>query len=76
MTAAGAAQLAQAVEIGQSGHGVLLPFNRPTEKVEAQQIDVGQDRAQTCSKIQLSLGMKNEGLFVEAQNKTKEGARD
>lgn len=60
VAAAGAAQLAQAVEIGQSGHGALLPFNRPTEKGEAQQVDVSQDRAQICSTIQQSLDMNNE----------------
>ena len=42
---AGAAQLAQAVEIGQGGHGALLPFNCPTEEGEALQVNVGQVRS-------------------------------
>lgn len=61
VAAAGAAQLAQAVEIGQSGHGALLPFNCPTEKGDTLQVDVRQGRAQTRSKIQSPLDIKNEG---------------
>lgn len=43
VAAAGAAELAQAVESRQSGHGALLPFNLPTEKGETLQVDVSQD---------------------------------
>lgn len=42
VAAAGAAQLAQAVEVGQGRHGALLPFDRPAEEGEAPQVDVGQ----------------------------------
>lgn len=31
VAAVGAAQLPKAVQIGQGGHGALLPFQRPTE---------------------------------------------
>lgn len=64
VAAAGAAQFAQAVEIGQCGHGALLPFNRPTEKGDTLQVDVSQGRAQTRSKIQSkSLDIKSEGRW-------------
>lgn len=53
LAAVGAAQLAQAVETGQSGHGALHPFNCPTEKGEALQVGVGQR-----SKIQLTSRMR------------------
>lgn len=46
---AGAAKLAQAVEIWQGGHGALLPFNCPTEEGEAMQVDVSQGQCHTCS---------------------------
>ncbi len=63
VTAAGAAQLAQAVETGQGGHGALLPFNCPTEKGETLQVDVSQGRAQTRSKIQAPLDIESEGRW-------------
>lgn len=37
-----AAQLAQAVEIGKSGHGAVLPFDGPAKKGEALHVDVSQ----------------------------------
>lgn len=52
LAAAGAAQFAQAIETGQSGHDALLPFNCPTEKGVALHVDVGQSGAQSRSKIQ------------------------
>lgn len=55
VAAAGAAQLAQAVEIGQGGHGALLPFDCPAEEGEALQVDVGQVHAQARAKICWSL---------------------
>lgn len=61
LAAAGAAQLAQAVEIGHSGHGGRPPVNCPTEKGKAMQVDVGQGRAQTRSKIQSPLDIKDAG---------------
>lgn len=61
LATAGAAQLAQTVETGQSGHGALLPFSCPTEKGEALQVDGGQGGAQARSKIQLPWYIKNDG---------------
>lgn len=45
----GAAQLAQAVETGQRGHGALHPFDCPTEKGEARHAGAGHG-----SRIQLA----------------------
>lgn len=61
VAAAGAAQLAQTVETGQSGHGALLPFNCPTEEGEALQVDVGQVRTHAHSKSQSPSDIKNVG---------------
>lgn len=58
---AGAAQLAQAIQIGQVGHGALLPFNCPTEKDEALLVDVVQGVGFVRSKIQLPLDIENLG---------------
>lgn len=64
VAAAGAAQLAQAVEIGQGGHGALLPFDCPAEEGEALQVDVGQvhsqARAEICSPLDIMKRHKTE----------------
>lgn len=64
VAAAGAAQLAQAVEIGQGGHGALLPFDCPAEEGEALQVDVGQvhsqARAEICSPLDIIKRHKTE----------------
>lgn len=72
LAAAGAAQLAQAVEAGHSGHGALLPFNRPTEKGEALQVDVSQCWTHTRSKILLTSGISDEGCSQRPKMETKE----
>lgn len=45
LAAAGAAQLAQAVEVGKGGHCALFPFNCPAEEGDALQVSVSQGGA-------------------------------
>lgn len=61
VAAARAAQLAQAVEVGQGRHGALLPFNRPAEEGEAPQVDVSQRWASGPRKKTLNSANWGEG---------------
>lgn len=72
LAAAGAAQFAQAVEVGHSRHGALLSFNRPTEKGEALQVDVSQCWTQTRSEILSALDIGGEGCSQRHKSETKE----
>lgn len=75
LAAAGAAQLAQAVEVGQGGHCAPIPSNRPTEEGDALQVSVSQGVAQIELKkknLTSTRHQKRQGTRQEPKEEEKE----